>query len=915
MRSMQRRCGITLVSATVLLGMSSSAHAQPTVDQDFGALSNGVTYTHSALVAAYEPAHWVRFTIPAVPAGDGPGQVYLDVRTTNPGSNTTFISSMVGLYDSAGNLATGSSTSSVDGSEGPGLVAGSRGGALSFGATCPTRPNAATSPATTAGTLFNGRDGALVPGTYYVAVVRSSATFGASAWSVTPPTTGTVIGTVQLEITLGTTGNPAPLTTASAATPSAGASGFTSLLTVTRGTCTPTDVPTSVSIDLSSVGGSAAASMYDDATHGDVTGADGVWSLSTPITAPAGTYALTATATNAYSLTSTRSVSVSVDGAPNAAIKISQLNATAAAPQSWACPRANFVEIHNTSGSVVDLSGWAVQVASGSGTTWTVNPFPTGFTIPANGYALVGLGAQGTPNNDPNATNDVFGYNYAADVTGSAGSLIPSSGKIALTSSHLALTGACPTSSPSVMDFVGYGGANCSEVAPAPAMSQTDGRSLYRACAGGTDSGVNSADFVLDYSAPRNRTAPGNLGAMTALGAPAPALAPSVQQNSDVLLTATAASCSGTPSGVAFTANLSFVGGPASQPMFDDGTNGDAAANDGIFSYAYTIPDTLLPAPPPGPTINRPYIVPMTGTDSLGRVAPAFAAFYVTAAPTGGCCINGGVSVRTQASCLAAGGTYLGDGAAPYPTAGTVYPGTAFTWINIRTVSQPGNVVTAGVTTDSIVISDTSTVDSLVVHISPYYPYLGELACTLTKGATTVSLFDHVGVRTGNATGRPGDFQSSRDYRFMENGTGFWNAAFNGGKDSAYIEPEGWYAPSAALNAPASLAPFLGSPAAGTWTLTFYNISADSSGYFSWSLEINPANPCPTPCPADLDDGSSTGTPDGGVDINDLLYFLTQYEAGALPADLADGSCTGTPDGGVDINDLLFFLAHYEAGC
>ena len=70
-----------------------------------------------------------------------------------------------------------------------------------------------------------------------------------------------------------------------------------------------------------------------------------------------------------------------------------------------------------------------------------------------------------------------------------------------------------------------------------------------------------------------------------------------------------------------------------------------------------------------------------------------------------------------------------------------------------------------------------------------------------------------------------------------------------------------------------------------------------------------------TCCPADLDDGTGTGTPDGGVDINDLLYFLVQYEAGTIAADLDDGSGTGTPDGGVDINDLLFFLTHYEAGC
>lgn len=70
-------------------------------------------------------------------------------------------------------------------------------------------------------------------------------------------------------------------------------------------------------------------------------------------------------------------------------------------------------------------------------------------------------------------------------------------------------------------------------------------------------------------------------------------------------------------------------------------------------------------------------------------------------------------------------------------------------------------------------------------------------------------------------------------------------------------------------------------------------------------------------CPADLDDGSGSGTRDGGVDINDLLFFLGAFEAGAVSADLDnDGDpAQGTPDGGVDINDLLFFLSRFEAGC
>lgn len=70
-------------------------------------------------------------------------------------------------------------------------------------------------------------------------------------------------------------------------------------------------------------------------------------------------------------------------------------------------------------------------------------------------------------------------------------------------------------------------------------------------------------------------------------------------------------------------------------------------------------------------------------------------------------------------------------------------------------------------------------------------------------------------------------------------------------------------------------------------------------------------------CAADLDDGSGSGTPDNAVDINDLLYFLSQFETGSPGADLdSDGEPTeGTPDGGVDINDLLFFLARFEQGC
>lgn len=70
-----------------------------------------------------------------------------------------------------------------------------------------------------------------------------------------------------------------------------------------------------------------------------------------------------------------------------------------------------------------------------------------------------------------------------------------------------------------------------------------------------------------------------------------------------------------------------------------------------------------------------------------------------------------------------------------------------------------------------------------------------------------------------------------------------------------------------------------------------------------------------TTCTADFDDGSGLGRPDGGVSIEDLLYYLDLYGDGAACADVDDGSNSGTGDGGVSIEDLLYYLNRYDAGC
>lgn len=68
-------------------------------------------------------------------------------------------------------------------------------------------------------------------------------------------------------------------------------------------------------------------------------------------------------------------------------------------------------------------------------------------------------------------------------------------------------------------------------------------------------------------------------------------------------------------------------------------------------------------------------------------------------------------------------------------------------------------------------------------------------------------------------------------------------------------------------------------------------------------------------CVADVDDGSATGTPDGGVTIDDLTYYMSLFDSGLPDADLDDGTAAGRPDGGVTIEDLVFFLDRFDAGC
>ena len=153
--------------------------------------------------------------------------------------------------------------------------------------------------------------------------------------------------------------------------------------------------------------------------------------------------------------------------------------------------RNDFIEIFNGGSSTVTLSGWSVQYASATATTWLVTPL-TSVTLSPGQYYLIqesSGGSNGVTLPVPDATGTI--------------AMAAGSGKVALVKNSTALTGACPND-PNIVDLLGYGStASCFRgSAPAPAPSNTN--ALLRAGNGCTNTRNNVADFSLAPPNPRN---------------------------------------------------------------------------------------------------------------------------------------------------------------------------------------------------------------------------------------------------------------------------------------------------------------------------------------------------------------------------------------------------------------------------
>lgn len=158
-------------------------------------------------------------------------------------------------------------------------------------------------------------------------------------------------------------------------------------------------------------------------------------------------------------------------------------------------PFANdYVELFNRGSSSVDVSGWSIQYASATGSSWQATPL-TGSIAPGRHYLvqLASAAALGAPLPTPDATGTT---NLA--VSGGKAAVVRDATPLACGAS----AGSCSTVS-SIADLVGYGSAADYEGSgAAPAIGNTT--AALRSGGGCADTDANAADFAADDPAPRN---------------------------------------------------------------------------------------------------------------------------------------------------------------------------------------------------------------------------------------------------------------------------------------------------------------------------------------------------------------------------------------------------------------------------
>jgi hypothetical protein len=167
----------------------------------------------------------------------------------------------------------------------------------------------------------------------------------------------------------------------------------------------------------------------------------------------------------------------------------------------------DYVVLHNRGTTAADLTGMSIQYGSASSTsTWSgVGALTSAPSLPAGGYMLIQLGTAGTNAASINLTD--VSQTFATISMSAAG------GKVALVTGATAIVSGsdgCPNAASltKIVDWVGYGTANCGEggsVVAAPGLTTA----AIRNVSGCVDTNANSADLTVATATPKGISATG----------------------------------------------------------------------------------------------------------------------------------------------------------------------------------------------------------------------------------------------------------------------------------------------------------------------------------------------------------------------------------------------------------------------
>jgi uncharacterized protein len=274
----------------------------------------------------------------------------------------------------------------------------------------------------------------------------------------------------------------------------------------------------------------------------------------------------------------------------------------------------DFVELFNRGRVPVSLGGMSLQYATATGTGLfgsNVMMVLSGTLQPGQYYLLqLGGGAVGAALPRP-------------DASGSA-AIPPTGAKVALVNSAAGLmcngasTACTPAQKALIVDVVGWGGANFSEAAAAPATGNTT--AVVRNDSGCAETDSNLADFLVAAPAPRNMSSPRHpCGAVQTPPSGTGSAAPTELLPLESVLLTVVVTPGDIPAstGLTVAADLSAIGGAAAQSFRYVGTNPDA-------TQTFTWQATVAAATAPGPKT-----LPVTIADAQNRTAATTIALTV----------------------------------------------------------------------------------------------------------------------------------------------------------------------------------------------------------------------------------------------------------------------------------------------